>query len=115
MTGSRRARRVDRLALSILPTKELIAEALHAQYSDDLWPCSRASRRVSPASRRRARDVLFAISRASLPHTRFVVLADRRDIDKKRKKKTRARLRGQIAALLAGDPPIAPRAPTRSP
>ncbi len=62
------------------PTKELIAEALHAQYS--------GFRATHPA---------------------FVVLADRRDIDKKRKKKTRARLRGQIAALLAqAAPPIAP-------
>jgi AcrR family transcriptional regulator len=93
------------------PTKELIAEALHAQYSDDFAAMlAGLAPRVAGKPGATLADVLFRdLSGFLTAHPAFVVLADRRDIDKKRKKKTRARLRGQIAALLAqADPPIAP-------
>jgi AcrR family transcriptional regulator len=93
------------------PTKELIAEALHAQYSDDLVAMlAGLAPRLAGKPGAALADVLFRdLSGFLATHPAFVVLADRRDIDKKRKKKTRARLRGQIAALLAqADPPIAP-------
>ena len=93
------------------PTKELIAEALHAQYSDDFAAMlAGLAPRVAGKPGAALADVLFRdLSGFLATHPAFVVLADRRDIDKKRKKKTRARLRGQIAALLAlADPPIAP-------
>jgi AcrR family transcriptional regulator len=93
------------------PTKELIAEALHAQNSDDLAAMlAGLAPRVAGKPGAALADVLFRdLSGFLTAHPAFVTLADRRDIDKKRKKKTRARLRGQIAALLAqADPPIAP-------
>jgi AcrR family transcriptional regulator len=93
------------------PTKELIAEALHAQNSDDLAAMlAGLAPRVAGKPGAALADVLFRdLSGFLTTHPAFVTLADRRDIDKKRKKKTRARLRGQIAALLAqADPPIAP-------
>jgi AcrR family transcriptional regulator len=93
------------------PTKELIAEALHAQNSDDLAEMlAGLAPRVAGKPGGALADVLFRdLSGFLTTHPAFVTLADRRDIDKKRKKKTRARLRGQIAALLAqADPPIAP-------
>jgi AcrR family transcriptional regulator len=93
------------------PTKELIAEVLHAQNSDDLAAMlAGLAPRVAGKPGATLADVLFRdLSGFLTTHPAFVTLADRRDIDKKRKKKTRARLRGQIAALLAqADPPIAP-------
>ena len=93
------------------PTKELIAEALHAQNSDDLAAMlAGLAPRVAGKPGAALADVLFRdLSGFLATHPAFVTLADRRDIDKKRKKKTRARLRGQIAALLAqADPPIVP-------
>jgi AcrR family transcriptional regulator len=93
------------------PTKELIAEALHAQNSDDLAEMlSGLAPRVAGKPGAALADVLFRdLSGFLATHPAFVTLADRRDIDKKRKKKTRARLRGQIATLLThADPPIAP-------
>ena len=93
------------------PTKELIAEALHAQNSEDLAAMlAGLAPRVAGKPGAALADVLFRdLSGFLTAHPAFVTLADRRDIDKKRKKKTRARLRGQIAALLAqADPPIAP-------
>jgi len=93
------------------PTKELIAEALHAQYSDGFAAMlAGLAPRIAGKPGAALADVLFRdLSGFLTTHPAFVVLADRRDIDKKRKKKTRARLRGQIAALLAqAAPPIAP-------
>jgi AcrR family transcriptional regulator len=93
------------------PTKELIAEALHGQNSDDLSAMlARLAPRLSGKPGAALADVLFRDLSGFLDaHPAFVTLADRRDIDKTRKKKTRARLRGQIAALLAqADPPVAP-------
>src|SRR5262249_53738327 len=93
------------------PTKELIAEALHAQYSEDLSAMLAAlAPRIAGKPGAALADLLFRdLSGFLTTHPAFVTLADRRDIDKKRKKRTRARLRGQIAALLGqADPPIAP-------
>lgn len=94
------------------PTKELIADALHAANSEDL------SRMLSELGARDAGkpgavlvDTLFRdLSDFLTTHPAFVVLADWRGIDPKRKKQTRRRLRAQIADLLAqADPPVASR------
>jgi AcrR family transcriptional regulator len=93
------------------PTKELIAEALHAQNSDDLFAMlAGLAPRLAGKPGAALADALFRdLSGFLTTHPAFVTLADRRDIDKKRKKRTRARLRGQIAALLEqADPPVAP-------
>jgi len=92
------------------PTKEAIAEALHAQNSDDLSEMlAGLAPRVAGKSAAALVDALFRdLSGFLTAHPAFVTLADRRDIDKKRKKRTRTRLREQIAALLAqADPPVA--------
>jgi AcrR family transcriptional regulator len=93
------------------PTKELIAEALHAQNSDDLFAMlAGLAPRLAGKPGAALADALFRdLSGFLTTHPAFVTLADRRDIDKKRKKRTRACLRGQIAALLGqADPPVAP-------
>jgi AcrR family transcriptional regulator len=93
------------------PTKELIAEALHGQNSDDLSAMlAGLAPRIAGKPGAALADALFRdLSEFLTAHPAFVTLADRRDIDKRRKKRTRARLRGQIAALLEqADPPVAP-------
>jgi AcrR family transcriptional regulator len=91
------------------PTKDVIAEALHQSNSDDLSAMLAAiAPRIARKPSAALADALFRdLSAFLVTHPAFVTLADRRDIDKKRKKKTRARLRGQITALLTqADPPV---------
>lgn len=94
------------------PTKESLAEALHAQNTDDLAAMlDDLAGRLAGRPRAAFAEALFRELPAFLAaHPAFVTLADRRDIDKARKKKVRARLRGGIAAALAVvEPPVPPR------
>lgn len=93
------------------PTKELLAEALHAANAealaallDDLAP------RLAGKPAEALADVLFGeFSSFLAEHPAFVALGDRRGIDPKRKKATRQVLRGQIVRLLAAAKPPVPR------
>ena len=94
------------------PTKPLLAQALHDDLLERLTALletMRAEAAGQPAASvverlfARVRDFLAA-------HPAFAALADRRDIDKQKKKATRARLRGLIAALLTGAEPPLPEA-----
>jgi AcrR family transcriptional regulator len=102
------------------PTKELIAEALHAENAAALSAMIdglRAEVAGGPVAgeRRRGRSaaalvdtLLDGLAAFLVAHPAFVVLADRRG-DSKRKTALRARLRGQIASLLgAATPPVLP-------
>src|SRR3954470_10807261 len=66
------------------PTKELIAEALHARYSDDMSVMlARLAPRVAGKPGAALADVLFRdLSGFLNEHPAFATLADRRDIDK---------------------------------
>jgi AcrR family transcriptional regulator len=94
------------------PTKPLLAEALHDDLLDGLAALLETLRGEAaglPAAA--VVELLFAAIREFLAaHPAFAVLADRRDIDKRKKKATRARLRGLIAALLTGAEPPLPEA-----
>lgn len=94
------------------PTKDLLADALHAVNSDDLSRMlATLGERVAGKSGAAIADALFHdLSDFLTAHPAFVVLADWRGIDPKRKKQNRRRLRGQIASLLTqADPPAPPR------
>lgn len=94
------------------PTKELLAAALHAEYLEDLSKALEALRQEAKAKSAGARmDGLFQmLSGFLVDHPAFMVLAERRDIDKERKRATRTLLRGQIAHLLSeASPPVTSR------
>ncbi len=91
------------------PTKELLAAALHASLLAELSErldllCTTAAGRTAAE----LADALFADLFAFLTtHPALVALADRRDIDKARKRASRAQLLGQIATLLSrATPPL---------
>jgi AcrR family transcriptional regulator len=97
------------------PTKEALAEALHAAEIEALMAELEALREAVAGGAGRRPDAgaladrLFRVIVAFLDaHPVFVVLADRRSIDPKRKQAVRRRLRGEVAALLAlAEPKIA--------
>lgn len=94
------------------PTKDLLADALHAANSEDLSRMlTELGTRVAGKPGEVLADALFRDLSAFLTtHPAFIALADWRGIDPKRKKQMRRRLRGQIAALLSqADPPVPPR------
>lgn len=93
------------------PTKELLAEALHASNADALAAMLEAlAPRLAGKPADALADVLFAeFSRFLSAHPAFVALAERRSIDPKRKKATRQKLRGQIVELLMAAKPAVPR------
>jgi len=93
------------------PTKELLATALHEEMLDRLLRHlddiseNAAGRTAAELADRLLTDLLEFLVR----NPAFTALADRRDIDKKRKQATRARLRRQIADLLSqASPPLSP-------
>ena len=94
------------------PTKPLLAQALHEDLLEKmavLFDGLRAEAAGKPAAV--AVESLFALFGEFLEaNPAFATLADRRDIDKEKKRLTRARLRGQIAALLTGAEPPLPQA-----
>ncbi len=93
------------------PTKEVLAEALHEAKADALILMLEALRSEATGQGAPAMiDRLFQRLTGFLNENPvFVVLADRRSIDPKRKKLMRARLRGQIVALFAqARPPLPP-------
>jgi len=93
------------------PTKELLAASLHEDLLAELSRMLEEVRRENAGRPLTAlADRLFAgLADFLLRNPAFTALADRRDIDRKRKRATRAQLRGQIAALLAqATPPLAP-------
>lgn len=94
------------------PTKELLADALHAANSEDLSRMlTELGARISGKPASVLADALFHdLSDFLKSHPAFVVLADWRGIDPKRKKQVRRRLRGQIASLLSqAEPPLPPQ------
>ncbi|MBS0533344.1 MAG: TetR/AcrR family transcriptional regulator [Proteobacteria bacterium] len=93
------------------PTKELIAEALHAANADALVALLEAlAPRLAGKPAEALADILFGeFSGFLAEHPAFVALADRRSIDPKRKKATRQKLRGEIVKLLAAAKPPVPR------
>jgi len=93
------------------PTKELIAEALHAANAADLSAMIDALRGEARgrSAAALAEALLDRLAQFLADHPAFVVLADRRG-DSARKTALRARLRGQIAGLLAAATPPLPRA-----
>lgn len=94
------------------PTKELIAEALHAANAEALTAMLEAlAPRLAGRPAEALADVLFGeFSDFLAKHPAFVALADRRSIDPKRKKATRQTLRGEIVKLLtAAKPPVPPQ------
>jgi len=91
------------------PTKPLLAEALHAELLAELGgllelvSAEVAGRPAAVAMER----LFFQFGEFLRDHPAFVALADRRDIDKQKKKESRAQLRGLIARLLtAAEPPV---------
>ncbi|MFA6268083.1 MAG: TetR/AcrR family transcriptional regulator [Pseudolabrys sp.] len=94
------------------PTKELLAEALHASNAEALAAMLAAlAPRLTGKPADALADVLFGeLSGFLSEHPAFGALADRRSIDPKRKKATRQKLRGQIVALLTAAKPPVPRA-----
>ena len=94
------------------PTKPLLAEALHDELLEKmavLFDGLRIGEAGRPAAE--AVESLFARFGEFLEaNPAFATLAERRDVDKEKKKRTRARLRGQIAALLTGAEPPVPAA-----
>jgi AcrR family transcriptional regulator len=98
------------------PTKEALADAVHAEEVEAVMAelvalreeiAGRAGRRPDAGT---LADRLFRLIVAFLDaHPVFVVLADRRSIDPKRKQAVRKRLRGEVAALFAlAEPKIPP-------
>ncbi len=96
------------------PTKEALAESLHDEQLAALSAMLeevRAGAAGKPAAAL-ADDLFEHLSGFLVRHPAFVALAERRGIDPERKRATRARLRGQVAALLAqASPPLAPERP----
>lgn len=91
------------------PTKPLLAEALHAELLTALVArLDGVSGEVAGLGAAVAMERVFAVVGDFLgDHPAFAALADRRDIDKQRKKETRALLRGRLAAMLiAASPPV---------
>ncbi|SDR39446.1 transcriptional regulator, TetR family [Rhizobiales bacterium GAS191] len=93
------------------PTKELLAATLHGEQLDAL------SRRLDELRQNAAgeaasklADRLFGcLSEFLVQHPAFIALADRRPVDKARKRATRTRMQDQIAALLSqASPPLPP-------
>jgi len=93
------------------PTKELLAEALHAANAEALTAMlEELGPRLAGQPAEVLADVLFGeFSSFLATHPAFVALADRRSIDPKRKKATRQVLRGQIVKLLTAAKPPVPR------
>jgi AcrR family transcriptional regulator len=96
------------------PTKVLLAEALHAQERAALIAMldtlkDGAIKQSAPEMA----DRLFAMLADYLSqHPAFVTLADRRDVDKERKRAARGAMESRIAALLAQTrPPLPPGRP----
>jgi len=93
------------------PTKPLLAEALHGELLDRLTALMEAlAAEVAGLPAATVVERLFSRFGEFLEaHPAFASLADRRDIDKERKKQTRASLRGLIAGLLTrAEPPVPP-------
>ena len=94
------------------PTKDLLADALHAENSDDLSAMlDTLGARCDGQSGAAIADALFHDLSAFLTaHPAFPVLADWRGLDPKRKKQNRRRLRAQLAGILErADPPLPSR------
>lgn len=94
------------------PTKDLLADALHAQNTEALSAMLEAlAVRCTGMPGAVIADAMFHDLSAFLTgHPAFIALADWRGVDPKRKKLTRRRLRAQIAGILErADPPISPR------
>ncbi len=93
------------------PTKPLLAEALHVELLEKLTALlDRLGKEVAGRPAAAAMEALFArFSEFLETNPSFAALADRRDIDKERKKRTRAQMRGLIAGLLTGSEPPLPR------
>lgn len=94
------------------PTKDLLADALHAQTAADLTAMLDAlGTRCERESGAVIADALFKeLSSFLTAHPAFAALADWRGVDPKRKKQNRRRLRAQIAGILErADPPISAR------
>lgn len=93
------------------PTKEVLAEALHGAKADALSQMLEQLRAdAAGQSAALMVDRLFQhLTEFLKENPVFVVLADRRGIDPKRKKLMRARLRGRIVSLFAqAKPPVPP-------
>ncbi|HWK44392.1 MAG TPA: TetR/AcrR family transcriptional regulator [Stellaceae bacterium] len=96
------------------PTKELLAAALHEAYLERLsGELDRLREEAAGRPAAELGDQLFErLADFLAQRPAFVALAERRDIDKARKRATRALLRRQIAAILAqAAPPLPPGAP----
>lgn len=94
------------------PTKQLLAEALHVELLQKLTALLESvGTEVAGRPATAAMDALFARFAGFLEENpALAVLADRRDIDKERKKQTRASMRGLIARLLMAAAPPLPQA-----
>ena len=94
------------------PTKPLLAEALHAELLTALVARLDGVRgEVAGLGAAAAMERVFAVLGDFLAdHPAFGALADRRDIDKQRKKEARALLRGRLAAMLTAAAPPVPKA-----
>src|SRR5579859_5425229 len=93
------------------PTKPLLAEALQAELLTALVArLDAVKEEVAGLGAAAAMERVFAVLGEFLAdQPAFAALADRRDIDKQKKKETRAMLRGRLAALLmAAQPPVPP-------
>ena len=104
------------------PTKELLAEALHAANGEALAqmldaltqetrkPDKTAPNQAGPSAAVLADRLFDGLTTFLADHPSFVVLAERRDPDSTRKRELRQRLRGQITAFLAqAEPPVPPQ------
>jgi len=91
------------------PTKPLLAEAVHDALKERMTVLLEEVRaEVAGRPAAEAVERLFARFGEFLEaNPAFAPLAERRDIDKEKKKRTRAQLRGLIAGLLTGaEPPL---------
>lgn len=94
------------------PTKPLLAEALHAELLEGLVArLDGVKQEVAGLDAAKAMERVFAVLGDFLAdQPAFAALADRRDIDKQKKKETRALLRGRLAGLLSAAQPPVPKA-----
>lgn len=92
------------------PTKPLLAEALHDELVTALIArLDGVKEDVAGFGAAKAMERVFAVLGEFLAdQPAFAALADRRDIDKQRKKETRALLRGRLAELLSASVPPVP-------
>jgi len=93
------------------PTKYLLAETLHAEQIGMLLESlgELHAKTGGKSAADLADDVFQALTAFLENHPAFVPLADRRDIDKERKAKTRAQLRQRITDLMShAAPPLPP-------